>query len=121
MILYYTSPEYPIVVTQYGQRSKVRNGATLPTSHFTFSVVIQRASLDELASSAAARSQTFIVLHREDGRDHSHYCMMTRVVNGACVVATHLQLPLSILLLSTATHLWDGIGLDNSKKKNCHA
>ena len=39
--------------------------------------------------------------------------LMTRVVNGACVVATHLQLPLSILLLSTATHLRDEIGLDN--------
>ena len=33
----------------------------------SFSVVIQRVSLDEPASSAADRSQTFISLHREDG------------------------------------------------------
>ena len=41
----------------------------------TFSVAIQRVSLDEPASSAAARSQTFIVLHSEDGTlsDHNHY------------------------------------------------
>ena len=46
---------------------------TPPSSHPTFSVVIQRVSLDEPVSSAAARSQTFIVLHREDGTDHNHY------------------------------------------------
>ena len=41
----------------------------------TFSVAIQRVSLDEPVSSAAARSQTSIVLHSEDGTlsDHNHY------------------------------------------------
>ena len=79
--------------------------------------MIQRVSLDETASSAAARSQTFIVLQRNDGTDHNHY---RGHVNGTCIVAmyTHwFSLPLSILLLSTATQLWDGMGLDKSKTK----
>ena len=49
------------------------NYRALQSSHHTFSVVIQGVSLDEPASSAAARSQTFIVLHRDDGTDHNHY------------------------------------------------
>ena len=35
------------------------------------------------------------------------------MVNETCIVVIHLStLPLSILLLSTATQLWDGMGLD---------
>ena len=35
------------------------------------------------------------------------------MVNGNCIVAAHLsKLPLTILLLSTATQLWDGMAFD---------
>ena len=35
------------------------------------------------------------------------------MLHGICIVATHPStLPLTILLLSTAIHLWDGMGLD---------
>ena len=34
-------------------------------------------------------------------------------INGTCIVATHWsQLALTILLLSTATQLWDGMAID---------
>ena len=38
------------------------------------------------------------------------------MVNGTCIINTHSsRLPLSILLLSTATQLWDGMGHDKLK------
>ena len=85
-----------------------------PTVHPTLEMVaIQRVSLDELATSAAARSQTFIVLQQElNGADIT---TITEDMSSALIVATHLSaLPLTILLLSTATHLqcmkWKGAG-----------
>ena len=83
---------------------------TPPSSHPTFSVVIQRVSLEVPASSAAARSQIFIVLQREEGQ----FTTATEDTSGECIIATHSsKLPLSILLLYMVTHLWDRMRLDD--------